>query len=85
MPGILKTVGSNNKHPKPIKVERFGLPSFLQLPYLNLKSLDQFFFFFFKIFEVGDVNLLDETKDVGASNRRHLAALHCGATSGFEV
>ncbi|KAJ4882722.1 putative phenylalanine--tRNA ligase beta subunit [Raphanus sativus] len=56
MPGILKTVGSNNKHPKPIK-----------------------------IFEVGDVNLLDETKDVGASNRRHLAALHCGATSGFEL
>lgn len=29
--------------------------------------------------------MLDESKDVGASNRRHLAALHCGATSGFEV
>ncbi|GER27343.1 phenylalanine--tRNA ligase beta subunit [Striga asiatica] len=38
-----------------------------------------------KIFEVGDVVLLDETKDVGASNRRHLAALYCGATSGFEL
>jgi len=29
--------------------------------------------------------MLDESKDVGASNRRHLAALYCGATSGFEV
>ncbi|CAN8236269.1 unnamed protein product [Cochlearia groenlandica] len=56
MPGILKTVGSNKDHPKPIK-----------------------------IYEIGDVALLDESKDVGASNRRHLAALHCGATSGFEL
>ncbi|KAK4413309.1 Phenylalanine--tRNA ligase beta subunit, cytoplasmic [Sesamum alatum] len=55
MPGILKTVGHNKDHPKPIK-----------------------------IFEVGDAVLLDESKDVGASNRRHLAALYCGATSGFE-
>ncbi|KAG8389670.1 hypothetical protein BUALT_Bualt01G0003000 [Buddleja alternifolia] len=56
MPGILKTVGHNKDHPKPIK-----------------------------IFEVGDVVLLNEAKDVGASNRRHLAALYCGATSGFEL
>ncbi|KAI3460664.1 hypothetical protein Pfo_017327 [Paulownia fortunei] len=56
MPGILKTVGHNKDHPKPIK-----------------------------IFEVGDVVLLDETKDVGASNHRHFAALYCGATSGFEL
>ncbi|XP_010529813.1 PREDICTED: phenylalanine--tRNA ligase beta subunit, cytoplasmic-like isoform X1 [Tarenaya hassleriana] len=56
MPGILKTVGINKDHPKPIK-----------------------------IFEVGDIALLDEKKDVGASNRRRLAALHCGATSGFEL
>ncbi|KAL1564804.1 phenylalanine--tRNA ligase [Salvia divinorum] len=56
MPGILKTVGHNKDHPKPIK-----------------------------IFEVGDVVLLDEKKDVGASNRRKLAALHCGSTSGFEL
>ncbi|XP_051150004.1 phenylalanine--tRNA ligase beta subunit, cytoplasmic [Andrographis paniculata] len=56
MPGILKTVGHNKDHPKPIK-----------------------------IFEVGDVVLLDEAKDVGASNRLHLAALYCGATSGFEL
>lgn len=34
---------------------------------------------------MGDVVLLDETKDVGASNHRHFAALYCGATSGFEV
>ncbi|KAK1551612.1 hypothetical protein Q3G72_001263 [Acer saccharum] len=56
MPGILKTVGHNKDHPKPIK-----------------------------IFEVGDVVLLDEKKDVGAKNRRQLAALYCGATSGFEL
>ncbi|KAK6116652.1 hypothetical protein DH2020_049586 [Rehmannia glutinosa] len=56
MPGLLKTVGHNKDHPKPIK-----------------------------IFEVGDVVLLNEKKDVGASNRRHLAALYCGATSGFEL
>ncbi|XP_042058254.1 phenylalanine--tRNA ligase beta subunit, cytoplasmic-like [Salvia splendens] len=56
MPGILKTVGHNKDHPKPIK-----------------------------IFEVGDVVLLDEKKDVGASNHRKLAALHCGSTSGFEL
>lgn len=56
MPGILKTVGHNKDHPKPIKV-----------------------------FEVGDVTLLDEKKDVGATNLRQLAALHCGASSGFEL
>ncbi|KAL1534156.1 phenylalanine--tRNA ligase [Salvia divinorum] len=56
MPGILKTVGHNKDHPKPIK-----------------------------IFEVGDVVQLDEKKDVGASNYRKLAALHCGSTSGFEL
>ncbi|XWS37551.1 hypothetical protein CRYUN_Cryun19dG0053400 [Craigia yunnanensis] len=55
MPGMLKTVGHNKDHPKPIK-----------------------------IFEVGDVVLLDEKKDVGASNHRLLAALYCGANSGFE-
>ncbi|OMO66956.1 hypothetical protein COLO4_30269 [Corchorus olitorius] len=39
----------------------------------------------FEIFEVGDVVLLDEKKDVGASNQRLLAALYCGANSGFEL
>ncbi|XP_071737837.1 phenylalanine--tRNA ligase beta subunit, cytoplasmic [Rutidosis leptorrhynchoides] len=38
-----------------------------------------------KIFEVGDITVLDESKDVGAINRRQLAALYCGATSGFEL
>ncbi|XP_031401908.1 phenylalanine--tRNA ligase beta subunit, cytoplasmic [Punica granatum] len=56
MPGILKTVGQNKDHPKPIK-----------------------------IFEVGDVTLLDDSKDVGATNRRQLAALYCGTNSGFEL
>lgn len=56
MPGILKTIGHNKDHPKPIK-----------------------------IYEVGDVVLLDEKRDVGASCRRRLAALYCGANSGFEL
>ncbi|GMY15424.1 phenylalanine--tRNA ligase beta subunit, cytoplasmic isoform X2 [Fagus crenata] len=56
MPGILKTIGQNKAHPKPIK-----------------------------IFEVGDIVLLDDTKDVGATNRRHLAALYCGSTAGYEI
>ncbi|XP_057978331.1 phenylalanine--tRNA ligase beta subunit, cytoplasmic-like [Malania oleifera] len=56
IPGILKTVGHNKDHPKPIK-----------------------------IFEVGDISILDETKDVGATNRRQLAALYCGSHSGFEL
>ena len=34
---------------------------------------------------MGDVTLLDEKKDVGATNCRQLAALYCGASSGFEV
>ncbi|KAA0058031.1 putative phenylalanine--tRNA ligase beta subunit isoform X2 [Cucumis melo var. makuwa] len=37
------------------------------------------------IFEVGDVSLLDDSKDVGARNHRYLAALYCGANSGFEL
>ncbi|KAH0975875.1 hypothetical protein GBA52_017774 [Prunus armeniaca] len=54
MPGVLKTVGHNKDHPKPIKV-------------------------------YGDIALLDERKDVGARNQRQLAALFCGASSGFEL
>ncbi|KAJ8758564.1 hypothetical protein K2173_000285 [Erythroxylum novogranatense] len=38
-----------------------------------------------KIFEVGDIVRLDETKDVGATNRRSLSALYCGSNSGFEL
>ncbi|XP_047147125.1 phenylalanine--tRNA ligase beta subunit, cytoplasmic [Vigna umbellata] len=38
-----------------------------------------------KIFEVGDVALLDDTRDVGAKNLRQLAALYCGANAGFEI
>jgi len=38
-----------------------------------------------KIFEVGDVLLLDENEDVGARNSRRLAALYCSGNSGFEV
>ena len=36
------------------------------------------------IFECGDVVVKDPTRDTGARNNRRLAALHCGATSGFE-
>jgi hypothetical protein len=35
-----------------------------------------------KLFEITDVVLKDPTSDVGASNRRHLVALHGGITSG---
>ncbi|XP_014509888.1 phenylalanine--tRNA ligase beta subunit, cytoplasmic [Vigna radiata var. radiata] len=38
-----------------------------------------------KIFEVGDVALLDDTRDVGAKNLRQLGALYCGANAGFEI
>nr|XP_029117059.1 phenylalanine--tRNA ligase beta subunit, cytoplasmic isoform X2 [Elaeis guineensis] len=38
-----------------------------------------------KIFEVGDVVILDAARDVGAANNRRLAALYCNVTSGFEV
>eukprot|EP01018_Ginkgo_biloba_P034120 Gb_05062 [translate_table: standard] len=56
LPGILKTIGHNKDHPRPIK-----------------------------IFEVGDVVVLDDEKDVGAANHRQLAALYCSSNSGFEV
>jgi phenylalanyl-tRNA synthetase beta chain len=38
-----------------------------------------------QIFEVGDVVVLDTSRDVGASNNRRLAALYCSSNSGFEV
>lgn len=37
-----------------------------------------------KLFEVGDVCLLDPTKDVGARNNRRIAVIYGGTTSGFE-
>ncbi|RZC77252.1 hypothetical protein C5167_001368 [Papaver somniferum] len=37
-----------------------------------------------KIFEMGDVVLLDDTKDVGAKNSRKVAALYCNQSSGYE-
>ena len=38
-----------------------------------------------KLFEVGDVVLLDASKDVGARNSRRLLVLYSNTTSGFEV
>ncbi|KAJ1485009.1 hypothetical protein T484DRAFT_1946539, partial [Baffinella frigidus] len=38
-----------------------------------------------KLFEITDVVLQDPASDVGASNQRHLCAIHGGVTSGFEV
>ncbi|KAM0046907.1 putative phenylalanine--tRNA ligase [Helianthus debilis subsp. tardiflorus] len=32
-----------------------------------------------KIFQVGDVTVFDELKDVGATNHRQLVALYCGS------
>jgi phenylalanyl-tRNA synthetase beta chain len=56
LPGILKTMGHNKDHPRPIK-----------------------------IFEVSDIVILDDEKDVGAANQRHVAALYCNSNSGFEI
>jgi phenylalanyl-tRNA synthetase beta chain len=38
-----------------------------------------------QIFEVSDVTLLDEARDVGARNERRLGAVFCGKVSGLEV
>ena len=38
-----------------------------------------------KLFEVGDVVILDASKDVGARNSRRLLVLYSNTTSGFEV
>jgi len=38
-----------------------------------------------KVFEISDVVLLDESKDVGARNERRFCAVHCSKTPGFEV
>lgn len=57
LPGLLKTLNSNNKMPLPMR-----------------------------LFEVSDVVFADVSKDVGARNERHLAAVYYGKqTSGFEI
>lgn len=38
-----------------------------------------------KVFEISDVVVTSDKKDVGAQNKRHLCALFSGHTSGFEV
>ncbi|XP_061574753.1 phenylalanine--tRNA ligase beta subunit [Cololabis saira] len=38
-----------------------------------------------KLFEISDVVLKDETKDVGARNRRHFCAIYYNKSPGFEV
>ncbi|KAM6933008.1 phenylalanine--tRNA ligase beta subunit [Xenentodon cancila] len=38
-----------------------------------------------KLFEISDVVLKDETKDVGARNRRHFCAVYYNKSPGFEV
>ncbi len=38
-----------------------------------------------QLFEVSDVILLDSENDVGAINRRHVSALYCSGSSGFEL
>jgi phenylalanyl-tRNA synthetase beta chain len=38
-----------------------------------------------QLFEVGDVIHLDSKSDVGASNKRHVCALYCSTSSGFEL
>lgn len=38
-----------------------------------------------KLFELGDVVLLDTSRDVGARNERRLVAVHCATAAGFEA
>jgi len=38
-----------------------------------------------KLFEISDVVLKDDEKDVGARNERRLCAVNCGKTPGFEI
>ena len=38
-----------------------------------------------KLFECGDVVVIDDSKDVGARNNRRLSALFSSATSGLEL
>lgn len=38
-----------------------------------------------KLFEVGDVVLIDDTRDVGARNERRMIGLYCNTSAGFEV
>jgi len=56
LPGLLKTLHSNQASNLPLR-----------------------------IFELGDVCLLDSGRDVGARNARRIAALYCSTTSGFEM
>ena len=38
-----------------------------------------------KLFEVSDVMMKDQSRDVGARNERRLCAVYCDTASGFEV
>lgn len=38
-----------------------------------------------KLFEISDVVFKDDNDDIGAVNQRHLCALYCGKTTGFEI
>lgn len=38
-----------------------------------------------KLFEVSDVILKDNKVEIGARNRRHLCAIYCNKSDGFEI
>lgn len=38
-----------------------------------------------KLFEISDIVLKDSTMDVGAINNRHLCAVYCNKSDGFEI
>uniref|UniRef100_A0A1E1XU16 Phenylalanine--tRNA ligase beta subunit n=1 Tax=Amblyomma sculptum TaxID=1581419 RepID=A0A1E1XU16_AMBSC len=38
-----------------------------------------------KLFEISDVVFKDDSDEIGAVNQRHLCALYCGKTTGFEI
>lgn len=38
-----------------------------------------------KLFEISDVVVKDSTVEVGARNRRHICAVYCNKSDGFEI
>ncbi|KAM7481635.1 hypothetical protein LguiB_006218 [Lonicera macranthoides] len=70
--GLFNTCNAPERRTQNInKKSRIIVEFYISLPYIKCP--------------LGDITLLDESKDVGAGNLRQLAALYCGATSGFEI
>lgn len=83
IPGILKTIASNKKMPLPMKVCQ---PSMIgHYTPRNWNHNNHLPVFPLQLFEISDVVLKDDGKDVGARNERRLCVGYYGQTSGLEV